>query len=201
MSKLAHKIKAAILISSRGSNMEALIHASQDPKFPVSFVCIGSNKADAKGLDFAHNNHIKTFVLNPKDFANRQEYDEALHQELIAHNIQLIVLAGFMRLLTPWLCEQWANKMLNIHPSLLPAYKGLDTHERALSDGAKVHGCTVHFVTAGMDEGPIIGQSQLEVSPSDTAQTLAAKVLKLEHQLYPKMVEKIALKMLSEQNN
>lgn len=164
--------------------MVSLLEASSDPSFPLTFVAVGSNKTSAAGLEVARQKGVATFVQTSKGI-ERETYDQQLHERLIEHGVEFVCLAGFMRLLTPWFCEQWQGKMINIHPSLLPLFKGLDTHAAALKAGVRIHGCTVHHVTAGMDEGPIIGQAAVPVRADDTEASLAQRVLMAEHQLYP----------------
>lgn len=169
-----------ILISGRGSNMQALVEAG----LPVSAVI--SNRADAAGLEFARARKIATAVVEHRKFTNREAFDGALAKEIDRHKPRLVALAGFMRVLTPKFVGHYERRLLNIHPSLLPAFTGLDTHERALAAGVKLHGCTVHFVTAELDNGPIVIQAALRVRPGDTAEQLAARVLKQEHVIYPR---------------
>jgi phosphoribosylglycinamide formyltransferase 1 len=171
-----------VLISGRGSNLRALLEAG----IPVSAVI--SNEPQAKGLELAAGRGIATGVVQHRRFASRDAFDAALAAEIQRHAPRLVVLAGFMRILTPGFVERHAGRLLNIHPSLLPAFPGLDTHERALAAGVKLHGCTVHFVTAQLDHGPIVAQAVLPVHCTDTPQTLAARVLKLEHVVYPRAV-------------
>ena len=171
-----------VLISGRGSNMQALVEAG----LPVSAVI--SNRADAAGLRYAASRTIPTRTVEHRDFPSREAFEQALSREIDGFAPKLIALAGFMRILTPAFVERYAGRMMNIHPSLLPAYPGLDTHKRALADGAKVHGCTVHFVTPQLDHGPIVIQARVAVRPDDTADTLAARVLQQEHVIYPRAV-------------
>lgn len=175
-------MSVVVLISGRGSNMQALVEAG----IPVSAVI--SNRADAPGLAFAAARSIPTAVVEHRRFPTREAFDEALALEIDRFAPQLVALAGFMRILTPAFVERYAGRMLNIHPSLLPAYPGLATHERALADGAKVHGCTVHFVTRELDHGPIVIQGRVPVLAGDTPQSLAARVLEQEHVVYPRAV-------------
>ncbi|MGU3496965.1 phosphoribosylglycinamide formyltransferase [Xanthobacteraceae bacterium A53D] len=177
--------RVAILISGRGSNMAALIKAAEHPDFPAEIALVLSNRADAAGLAFAQEHGIETLVLSHKDYADRIAFDAALDAHLRIAGIEIICLAGFMRLLTPWLVERWRDRMINVHPSLLPSFKGLDTHERAIETGVRLHGCTVHFVRAEMDAGPIILQAAVPVQPDDTPDVLAARVLEQEHVIYP----------------
>ena len=184
--------RVAVLISGRGSNMTALIEAAKAPGFPAEIALVLSNRPDAKGLETAAANGIATAVFDHKAYAGRECFERAMQAALVAHQIDIVCLAGFMRLLSPWFVGQWDGRMLNVHPALLPAFKGLHTHERALEAGVKIHGCTVHFVTAGMDEGPIVAQAALTVAPDDTADTLAARVLRLEHAIYPRALAWLA---------
>jgi len=171
-----------VLISGRGSNMQALLEA----RIPVSAVV--SNRADAQGLALAAARGIPTAVVEHRRHATRQDFDAALAAEVDRFAPRLVALAGFMRLLTPAFVARYSDRLLNIHPSLLPAFPGLDTHERALAAGVKVHGCTVHFVTAELDQGPIVIQAVVPVRPGDDAASLAARVLKQEHVIYPRAV-------------
>jgi phosphoribosylglycinamide formyltransferase 1 len=173
--------RIAVLISGRGSNLAALLRND----LGGDIVVVASNKADAKGLEIAQEAGIATFITSVKNFASRELADEALVVELNRHRIDLVLLAGFMRILTPAFTEAFAGRLINIHPSLLPSYAGLDTHERALEDGVKIAGCTVHFVTPELDAGPIIAQAAVNVDDEDTPDTLAAKVLVQEHQIFP----------------
>lgn len=171
-----------VLISGRGSNMEALLEA----RIPVSAVI--SNRPEAKGLDTARARGIAAAVVDHTEYASREAFDAALAAEIDRHRPRLVVLAGFMRVLTPGFVERYAGRMLNIHPSLLPSFPGLHTHERALEAGVKVHGCTVHFVTRELDLGPIVIQAAVPVRADDTPQALAARVLRQEHVVYPRAV-------------
>jgi len=186
--------RVAVLISGRGTNMAALIDAAKDNNYPAEIALVLSNKADAAGLNVARAAGIHTHVTDHKIFGkDRAAFDAAVQAVLVQHRIDIVCLAGFMRLLTPGFVAQWPQRMLNIHPSLLPAFKGLDTHKHALEAGAKLHGASVHFVTAELDGGPVIVQGAVRVQPGDTEQTLAARVLAVEHRLYP-----LALKLLAE---
>jgi phosphoribosylglycinamide formyltransferase-1 len=175
-------MSTVILISGRGSNMLAIAEAG----LPVSAVI--SNEPLAKGLELAAARGIATRVVEHRRFAGREAFDEALAAEIDHFAPKLVVLAGFMRILTPGFVARYAGRMLNIHPSLLPAFTGLETHERALAAGVKLHGCTVHFVTAELDHGPIVAQAALRVRPDDTPDSLASRLIKLEHQIYPRAV-------------
>ncbi len=186
------KKRAAILISGRGSNMEALVNAARDPDYPVEIVGVIANKPDAAGLEFARNAGLVTAVVRLKDFPDKTAADAEIGAHLSAWGIDLVCLAGFMRLLGAEFCENWQGRILNIHPALLPKFPGLDTHERAIAAGETEHGCTVHFVTAGMDEGPVIGQASVPVMPDDTPETLGARVLAEEHRLYPACLAAVA---------
>ena len=179
------KKRVAILISGRGSNMEALVRAAEAPDYPAEIVGVLSNRADAPGLDFAAAAGIATAVRSHKDFAGREAFDAALQEVLEGWDAEIVCLAGFMRILTPGFVGKWEGRMLNIHPSLLPAYLGLHTHDRALAAGDTEHGCTVHFVTAGLDEGPTILQARVPILAGDTPESLAARVLVEEHRIYP----------------
>jgi phosphoribosylglycinamide formyltransferase-1 len=185
--------RVAILISGRGSNMAALIEAAKDHAYPAEIALVLSNRADAAGLARARDNGIATEVIEHAPFGkDREAFDRAVHAVLQAHRIDIVCLAGFMRLLTPWFVGQWNGRMINIHPSLLPAFKGLHTHERAIAEGATQHGATVHFVTAELDDGPIIVQESVPVRTDDTAETLAARVLEIEHRIYPLALRQVA---------
>ncbi|MGQ0444178.1 MAG: phosphoribosylglycinamide formyltransferase [Beijerinckiaceae bacterium] len=184
--------RTAILISGRGTNMRALIERAQNPSYPAKIALVLSNRPDAAGLTFAKENNIACAVVDHKICAGREEFERSMQALLELHRIELICLAGFMRLLSPWFIGQWQGRLLNIHPALLPAYRGLDTHARALADGVKIHGCTVHFVTPAMDAGPIIAQAAVAVLDSDTAESLAARVLAEEHVIYPAALARVA---------
>ncbi len=177
------------LISGRGSNFEAIYKAAKAKSWDVRFTGLIANQPEAKGLEFAKSAGIPTAVIHHRNYPSRERFDEALMQQIDAFGADLVVLAGFMRILTPGFIEHYEGRMMNIHPSLLPRFPGLHTHERALEAGDRVHGATVHFVSAGVDEGPIICQSEVPVLPTDTPSELAARVLKTEHQIYPLAVE------------
>lgn len=186
--------RVAILISGHGSNMAALIEAAKDKTYPAEIVAVISNRPDAGGLMVARANGITTEVVDHTTFGkNRAAFERALQAVLEKHRVDIICLAGFMRLLTAGFVKQWQHRILNIHPALLPAFKGLDTHRRALEAGVKVHGATVHFVVPEMDSGPIIAQAAVNVRPGESEEELTARVLKVEHQIYP-----LALKLLAE---
>ena len=178
--------RAAILISGRGSNMTALLAAAEDPAYPAEIALVLSNRADAAGLARAAAAGIPTAVVESRGFGrDRAAFEAAMQAELDRHGVEIIALAGFMRVLTEGFVAHWAGRMLNIHPSLLPAFPGLDTHARALAAGARLHGCTVHLVTPGVDEGPILAQAAVPVLPGESEADLAARVLEQEHRLYP----------------
>lgn len=179
------KRRVGILISGRGSNMASLLRAAADPAYPAVIALVLSNNPDAPGLDTARAAGIPTAAVDHRPYRrDRAAHEAALAEALDAAGIEIICLAGYMRLLTPYLVGRYAGRMLNIHPSLLPAFPGLDTHARALAASVKLHGCTVHLVTEAMDDGPILGQAAVPVLPGDDADTLAARVLAQEHVLY-----------------
>lgn len=188
----AAKKRVAVLISGRGSNLEAIAKAAENPEYPARIVGVLSNKPDAAGLEFARSRNMATAVVRLKDHESKAAADSAITAQLEAWNVDIVCLAGFMRLLSPAFCRQWEGRLINIHPSILPAYKGLDTHRRALEAGDTVHGCSVHFVTSEMDDGPIIGQVIVPIRRGDTSQRLAERVLKAEHQLYPWVIAQLA---------
>jgi phosphoribosylglycinamide formyltransferase 1 len=180
------KKRVAVLISGRGSNMVALIEAAQAQDYPAEIVLVVSNVPNAAGLERARRSGIETAVIDHRPFgADREAFERALNTELRAHRIDFVCLAGFMRLLTPWFVKQWSGRLLNIHPALLPLFKGLHTHRRAIEAGVERHGATVHFVVPEMDSGPIITQDSVAISAGDTEDTLAARVLEVEHRIYP----------------
>jgi len=185
--------RVAILISGRGSNMVALIAAAKAPDYPAEIALVISNRPDAAGLARAQAEKIPTAVVDHTRYGkDRAAFERALEAELEAHRIELVCLAGFMRLLSPWLVERWRGRMLNIHPALLPAFKGLDTHRRALAAGAKTHGATVHLVVPDVDSGTIVLQEAVPIVAGDTEETLAARVLAVEHRLYPQALKLLA---------
>jgi phosphoribosylglycinamide formyltransferase 1 len=183
--------RTAILISGRGSNMQALARAAADPAFPAEIVLVLSNRAAAPGLALAAEAGITTMVIEHKN-ATREDHEAAIDTILRHHEIALVCLAGYLRILSPFLVRSWQGRMLNIHPSLLPAFPGLDTHARALAAGVKLHGCTVHLVSEELDGGPILAQAAVPVLHGDTPETLAARVLAQEHRIYP-----LALRLLA----
>ena len=186
------KKRIAVLISGSGTNLQSLLDAANAPDFPAKICLVISNKANAYGLTRAEKAGIATKTLSHKDYALRSAFDEALHEVLAEADIEIICLAGFMRLLTPTFVEKWANKILNIHPSLLPSFPGLHVHQRAIDAGVRFSGCTVHIVREEMDVGPIIIQAVVPLAQDDTADTLAARILASEHEIYPKALEWIA---------
>jgi phosphoribosylglycinamide formyltransferase-1 len=180
------RARVAVLISGRGSNMAALLAAAADPAYPAEIALVLSNRADAAGLAHATARGVPTAVVESRDFrGDRAGFEAAMQALLDRHDIRLLALAGFMRVLTEGFVARWDGRMINIHPSLLPAFPGLDTHARALAAGVRLHGCTVHLVSAGVDEGPILAQAAVPVVPGDDKAALAARVLAQEHRLYP----------------
>jgi len=173
-----------VLISGRGSNLRAIVEAAP----PCRIAAVISNRPDAPGLDYAREKGIRTAVIDHTGFTSRDTFDQALRAAIDAHSPALVVLAGFMRILSDAFVGHYAGRLINIHPSLLPAYPGLHTHRRALADGVRLHGCTVHFVTSTLDSGPIIAQAAVPVQPDDTEASLSARILLQEHRLYPQAV-------------
>ena len=192
MPKATPAKKTAVLISGRGSNLGALIAAGKRPGAHFEIALVISNRPDAGGLGLAEAASIPSLVVDHKDYHERMAFEEALDQGLNEAGIELVCLAGFMRVLTPWFVQRWNDRLLNIHPSLLPAFKGLDTHARALKAGVRVHGCSVHLVRPALDDGPIIVQGVVPVLAEDDEDSLAARVLKVEHQAYPHALELLA---------
>jgi phosphoribosylglycinamide formyltransferase-1 len=185
--------RVAVLISGRGSNMTALIAAAKQPDYPAEIALVVSNRPEAGGLVTARHDGIATEVVDHKPFGkDRAAFENAIQTVLEQHRIDIVCLAGFMRVLTADFVNRWYGRMLNIHPALLPAFKGLDTHARALAAGAAEHGCTVHYVRADVDDGPVIAQAKVPVFADDTAETLAARVLSEEHKLYPAALALVA---------
>ena len=185
------KPSIVILISGRGSNMMSIVKAAQDGQLPVNIAAIISNRPDAAGLDFAKQAGINTAIIDHKNFDSRESFDQALAKEIDTHSPSLVILAGFMRILTTEFVEHYTSKLINIHPSLLPKFKGLDTHQRAIDAGEKEHGASVHLVTAELDDGPVVLQARVPILDDDTASTLAARVLEQEHQLYPNAIRQL----------
>lgn len=186
------RLRTAVLISGRGSNMKALLDAARDPAYPAEIVLVASNVPSAGGLDLARTAGIATAALDHRQYGGREAFERALNARLEEAKIELVCLAGFMRLLTPYFVDTWAGRMINIHPSLLPAFPGLDTHKRALDAGARFAGCTVHYVTSEMDVGPIVAQAAVPVLPGDDEAALSARVLAAEHRLYPHALALVA---------
>lgn len=189
---MSTKKRVGILISGRGSNMVSLIEAARAPDYPAEIAVVISNRPSAGGIALAQQAGIATVVIDHKDFATRMAFEAKLHQALLDAKVDLICNAGFMRMLTGGFVDRWKNRQLNIHPSLLPSFPGLDTHERALRDGVRIHGCTVHFVRLEMDTGPIIAQAAVAVLAGDTSESLAQRVLAAEHKLYPHALSLVA---------
>jgi phosphoribosylglycinamide formyltransferase-1 len=185
--------RVAVLISGRGSNMRSLIAAAAAPGFPAKIVLVIANVVSAEGLRFAADAGIATQVISHKAYQSREEFDHAVNGVLEGAGVEIVCLAGFMRILSDWFAQRWEGRLLNIHPSLLPLFKGTHVHEQALQAGVRVSGCTVHFVVPELDAGPIIAQATVPVAINDTPETLAARVLEEEHKLYP-----AALKILAE---
>ena len=183
------RVRVAVLISGAGSNMAALIDAAERPGCPFEVALVVSNKPEAGGLAVAEAKGVATVVVEHSPFGkDREAHERALDAALDAHEIEVVALAGYMRLLTPWLVKRWEGRMLNIHPSLLPKYPGLDTHARAIAAGDAEAGCSVHLVTEGVDDGPLLGQARVPVLPEDTPASLAQRVLAAEHALYPQVL-------------
>ena len=189
---MKRRLRTAILISGRGSNMAALIEAARSPDYPAEIALVVSNKSEAGGLAIAKRAGVATAAIDPKIYAGRDEFEASMQAMLDIHRIELVCLAGYMRILGAPFVNHWRGRMINIHPSLLPAYRGLHTHERALADGASEHGCTVHFVEPELDAGPVISQARVPVLVGDDADTLSARVLVEEHRLYPQALAKVA---------
>ena len=183
--------RLAVLISGRGSNLKAVIDAIAAGELEATIAVVISNLADAPGLDHAHAAGIETLVLSHKAFATREEYDRAMVKQLQDRQVTLVCLAGFMRLLSPVFIDAFPDRILNIHPSLLPKYPGLHPQQQALADGARVSGATVHFVNKDLDAGPVVRQREVPVLPGDTADTLAARILEVEHRLYPEVIQQV----------
>lgn len=192
VNKMANQLKLAVLISGRGSNLQALIDATIEPTFPAEITRIISNEPDAAGLERAVEADISSTIVPHRDYLDRQSFEAALDKVVRDSGAELIVLAGFMRLLTRDFVDAWRDKLINIHPSLLPSFKGMHTHERVLEAGVRFTGCTVHYVRPEMDEGPIIIQAAVPVLPGDNKNDLAARILKQEHVIYPLAVRLIA---------
>lgn len=186
-------LKVGVLISGRGSNLQALLDAASAPGFPARIVSVISNKTNAGGLERAKRAGAPAVAIPHKDYADRESFDRAVDAKLREHGVEFICLAGFMRLLSHWFIAQWADRIVNIHPSLLPAFKGLHPQAQALAAGVRLSGCTVHIVRPELDSGPIIVQAAVPVMPNDTAETLEARILTAEHRCYP-----LALRLIAE---
>jgi len=186
------RLKLGVLISGRGSNLQALIAACAETTYPAEIVLVLANKPDAMGLEHAREAGIATAVVEHGDFPDRESFDKAVHAQLKDADVEWVCLAGFMRLLSSWFVETWHDRIINIHPSLLPAFKGIDAHAQAIAAGVKLSGCTVHIVRTEMDAGPILVQAAVPLLPDDTEDSLAARILTVEHQCYPLAVRLIA---------
>ncbi len=184
--------RVAILISGRGSNMAALIEAARDPTYPATIALVLSNRADAAGLATAEAAGIATVIVDHRAYRDRSAFEAEIGRALDAHGVEIVCLAGFMRIFTADFAERWRGRMLNVHPSLLPAFKGLRPHAQALAAGAELHGCTVHFVVPDLDSGPTIAQAGVPVLPGDDEASLGARVLEAEHRLYPEALAAVA---------
>ncbi len=182
------KLKVGVLISGRGSNLAALIEAARAADYPAEIACVVSNRADAPGLGIAAAAGIPTAIVSHRDHPDRETFDRAVSGELERHGSGLVVLAGFMRIFSPWFPAWWANRLINIHPSLLPAFKGMHVQQQALDAGVRLSGCTAHLVIPDLDSGPIIAQAAVPVLAGDTEETLSARILRQEHRLYPLVV-------------
>jgi len=193
---MSKKLRIGVLISGRGSNLQSLIDACADPAFPAEIVLVISNIPNVQGLDRAEKANIPTKTINHKDYDAREKFDQALTETLQQAGVELVCLAGFMRIVTAQFLAHWPDQVINIHPSLLPAFKGIHVHERVIEAGVKFSGCTVHYVVPEMDAGPIITQACVPVKDEDTPDTLAARVLEQEHVIYPLAVRLIAEKRL-----
>ena len=186
------KLKLCILISGRGSNLKSLIDACKEKDFPAEIALVISNDTEAYGLKRAEEARVPNYVISHKEFSTRDHFDDTVAEKIKNYNVDLICLAGFMRILGDKFIDQWKNKIINIHPSLLPSFKGMNIHQRVIDSGVKFSGCTVHFVRCEMDTGPILLQAIVPVLPGDDAKTLAARILKQEHRVYPKAIKMIA---------
>jgi phosphoribosylglycinamide formyltransferase-1 len=190
------RVRVGVLISGRGSNLAALIEAAQHPDYPAEIVLVAANSPGAGGLEIARSAGIGVVAIDHRPFkGDREAHEQVLDAALRSAGVELVALAGYMRIFTPWFVQAWRDRMINIHPSLLPHFPGVDTHARALAAGHDRHGCTVHWVTEGVDAGPVIGQADVPVLDGDTVETLAARVLIAEHRLYPQCLAKAALSL------
>jgi phosphoribosylglycinamide formyltransferase-1 len=188
------RVRTAVLISGRGSNLKSLLAAASAPKYPAGIALVISNVAEAGGLNVAREAKVPTLTISHRDFASREAFDRAIDAALADARIELVAEAGFLRIHSEWFAKKWEGRLLNIHPSLLPAFKGIHVHQQALDAGVKVSGCTVHFIVAELDSGPIIAQAAVPVLPGDTVESLAARVLEEEHKLYPDALKLVAEK-------
>ena len=195
------KLKLGVIISGKGSNLKSLIEATKKNNFPAEIVIVIANVPNIAGIEIAKEASLPVCTINHNDFNNRELFEKEIHAVLINARVELICLAGFMRILTDHFIQLWLNKIINIHPSLLPSFKGLNTHERAIKSGAKFSGCTVHFVRPEMDSGPIIIQAAVPINQEDTPATLANRILVAEHKIYPRAVKLIASKRVFIKNN
>ncbi len=187
------RVRVGVLISGRGSNLAALIEATRDPDYPAEIVVVLANAPSAGGLEIARTAGIEVVAIDHRPFkGDREAHERAIDSALRDAGVELVALAGYMRIFTPWFVQAWRGRMINIHPSLLPHFPGVDTHARALAAGHDRHGCTVHWVTEGVDTGPVIGQADVPVLNGDTVETLAARVLTAEHRLYPQCLAQAA---------
>jgi phosphoribosylglycinamide formyltransferase-1 len=186
--------RVVILISGRGSNMISIVNAVNNGSLPIKIAAVISNRPDAAGIEFAQQVGIDTAIIDHKAFASREEFDQEMANKIDTYSPDLVILAGFMRILTTEFVEHYANKLINIHPALLPKFKGMDTHQRAIDAGETEHGASVHFVTAELDAGPVILQAKVPILSTDTAETLASRVLEQEHKLYPEAIHKLVTK-------
>jgi phosphoribosylglycinamide formyltransferase-1 len=197
---MSKKLKLGVLISGRGSNLQSLIDATKKHDFPAEIVIVIANVPNIAGLEIATKANIPVQIINHKTFNERKSFEDELHGALTKAKVELVCLAGFMRILTDHLINRWLDKIINIHPSLLPSFKGLNTHNRAIESGAKFSGCTIHFVRSEMDCGPIIIQAVIAIEQNDTSDTLASRILVEEHKIYPLAVQLIASKKVSIKN-
>jgi phosphoribosylglycinamide formyltransferase-1 len=186
------RLKTGVLISGKGTNLQALLDAAADQSYPAEIVSVIANKAGAPGLERARKVGVKARFIDHTLYDEREDFERELDGKLREDGVEFVALAGFMRILSPWFVDKWRDRLINIHPSLLPAFKGVHTHERALESGVRIHGATVHYVRPEMDEGPIIGQAAVPVMPGDSKATLADRVLEAEHKLYPACLRLVA---------
>ena len=185
-------VNTAVLISGRGSNLQALLAAARKKNYPARIVLVISNEPQAAGIAYAHKARVPVDIINHRRFGERGAFEQKLHEKLKQAKVEIVCCAGFMRLFTNTFINQWRNRLLNIHPSLLPAFRGLDVHKRVIDSGVRVTGCSVHFIRPAMDEGPIIAQAAIPVLPDETPESLAARLLKVEHKLYPHALALVA---------